>query len=465
MNHASVICENNTDMLTIEDIVTATEGKVIYGNSNTFTGISIDSRTIKEGELFIALKGSRFDGHNFLHEALKKGSGSLVNIYPREPVNGKTIIYVNDTLRALQKIARYMRLKKDIPVIAVTGSNGKTTTKELIASIMSAGYRLLKNTGNLNNHIGLPLSLTRISDKDEMVVLEMGASGPGEINELCEIAFPDYGVLTNISPAHLEGFRDLETVRKTKLELLDYIRVAVVNADDPFLMEGIHLSGFKGNVIRYGIKNPAEICASDIKLLEYGSVFSLHTGKNKSIEVHPKISGMFNIYNILGAASVGYLFNMDLQDIKNAIDLFAGLPMRLELKELNGFKVISDVYNANPASMEEAIKELVRIGKGRIIAVLGDMLELGSYEEEAHRRLGRLMSELSVDIFIAVGERMAFAASEFSGSVYKLQNAVEAGKLLKEIGREGDTVLIKGSRGMNMDKVLEDVDDINVLET
>ena len=163
---------------------------------------------------------------------------------------------------------------------------------------------------------------------------------------------------------------------------------------------------------------------------------------------------MFNIYNILAAASVGYLFNIDLQSIRNAIDSFTGVPMRLEIKELDGIKVISDVYNANPASMEEAIKEIVRIRKGRTIAVLGDMLELGSYEEEAHRRLGRLMSGLSIDIFIAVGPRMAFAASEFSGSVYKLHNAMEAGKLLKEISREGDTVLIKGSRGMNMDKVL-----------
>jgi UDP-N-acetylmuramoyl-tripeptide--D-alanyl-D-alanine ligase len=456
MNHTSVIYEENTDILTIEDIIAATGGKVICRHSNAFTGVSIDSRTIKQGELFIALKGTRFDGHNFLPEALKRGSGSLVNIHLGEPVDGKTIIYVNDTLKALQEIARYMRLKKGIPAVAVTGSNGKTTTKELIASILGTGYKVLKNAGNLNNHIGLPLSLTSISDEDEVVVLEMGASGPGEIKELCEIAVPNYGVLTNVTQAHLEGFKDLETVRKTKLELLDYIGVAVVNVDDQFLMEGIHLSGFKGWLIGYGIKNSAEIRATDIRLLENGSIFNLHTGENKSIEVHPKISGVFNIYNMLAAASVGYLFNIDLQNIKNAIDSFTGLPMRLEIKELDGIKVISDTYNANPASMEEALKELVRIGKGRIIAVLGDMLELGSYEEEAHRRLGRFMSGLPVDIFIAVGSRMAFAASEFSGSVYKLQSAMEAGKLLKEISRKGDTVLIKGSRGMSMDKVLAD---------
>jgi UDP-N-acetylmuramoyl-tripeptide--D-alanyl-D-alanine ligase len=441
-------------ILRVEDIIKATGGKIICSDSNTFTGISIDSRTIKEGELFIALRGRRFDGHNFLNEALKRGNGAIVNFQPAGTIKGKTIIYVNDTLKALHEIARYMRLKRDIPVIGITGSNGKTTTKELIASILSTGYTVLKNTGNLNNHIGLPLSLTRINDADEIVVLEMGASAPGEIKELCEISIPNYGVLTNISQAHLEGFKDIETIRRTKLEILDYINAAIVNADDPFMMEGIRKSGFKGQVIKYGIKNSAEIRATDIRLREKGSIFDLHAGENKSIEVYPKISGMFNIYNLLAAASVGYLFNIDLLDVKNAVDSFTGVPMRLEFKQLNGINVISDVYNANPASMDEAIKELVRIKRGRIIAVLGDMLELGSYEEEAHRRLGRLMSVLPIDIFIAVGPLMAFAASEFSGSVYKLQSAGEAGKLLRDICKKGDTVLIKGSRGMNMDKVL-----------
>ncbi len=455
MKHASVIYEENTDMLTIEDVIAATGGKIIYGESSTFTGVSIDSRKIKEGELFIALKGRRFDGHNFLHEALERGSGAIVSSQPTSPVRDKTIIYVNDTLNALQVLARHMRLRKEIPVIGVTGSNGKTTTKELIATILGTGYRVLKNIGNLNNHIGLPLSLTGIKDTDEIVVLEMGASGPGEIKELCEIAVPNYGVLTNISQAHLEGFKDLETIRNTKLELLDYISVAVVNADDPFLMEGIYEFGFKGRLVRYGIKNPTDIRATDIRLYEKGSSFILHTGENRSIEVHPRISGIFNIYNLLAASSVGYLFNIDLLNIKNAIDSFTGLPMRLEFKELDGIKVISDVYNANPASMEEAIKELVRIKKGRTIAVLGDMLELGSFEEEAHRRLGKFMSGFQIDIFIAVGPLMAFAALEFQGDVHMLQSADAAGRLLKDICRKGDTVLIKGSRGMNMERVLE----------
>jgi UDP-N-acetylmuramoyl-tripeptide--D-alanyl-D-alanine ligase len=287
-------------------------------------------------------------------------------------------------------------------------------------------------------------------------VLEMGASGPGEIKALCNIAAPDYGVLTNISPSHLEGFKDIETIRKTKLELLDATRVAVVNADDLFMMEGVYRSGFKGQLIRYGIQSPADVYATDITLHEEGSSFTLHVPGNKSIRVHTKISGMFNIYNVLAAASIGHLFNVDLSGIKSAAGSFAGVPMRLQISELNGVRVISDMYNANPASMEAAIKELVRTKKGRAIAVLGDMLELGTYEEEAHRRLGRLMSGLQVDVFVAVGRRMVFAASEFPGEIYRQQNAMEAGRLLRDILKKGDTVLIKGSRGMGMEKVLEE---------
>ena len=456
MNNPTCFDQETAKILKLEDVMRATGGELISGHLVSFGGVCIDSRKIKEGELFIALKGDRFDGHDFIREALEKGSGAVVSLSEFEPIKDKTIISVKDTLKALQDIARFLRLKRDIPVVAVTGSNGKTTTKELIASILDTRYRVLKNSGNFNNHIGLPLSLTDIADEDEVIVLEMGASGPGEIKELCNIAEPDYGVLTNISPAHLEGFKDIETVRKTKLELLGAVGVAVVNADDPFMMEGIYQSGFRGSLVRYGIQSPADVCATDIKLHEEGSSFTLHVPKNTSIAVNPKISGMFNIYNLLAAASVGHLFNIDMVSMKSVIDSFTGLPMRLQFREVCGVRVISDMYNANPASMAAAVRELVRTRKGRAIAVLGDMLELGVYEEEAHRQLGRLMSGLQIDIFIAVGPRMAFAVSEFSGEVYSLQAAAAAGRLLKDILKEGDTVLIKGSRGMGMEKALEE---------
>jgi UDP-N-acetylmuramoyl-tripeptide--D-alanyl-D-alanine ligase len=443
-------------ILSIENILTATNGKLICRTPDSFTGVSIDSRKILKGELFIALKGSRFDGHDFLQDALEKGSGAIVSLQAIRPADDKTIIYVEDTLKALQDIAHYIRMKMDMPVVAVTGSNGKTTTKELISSILATQYKVMKNTGNLNNHIGLPLSLAGINEDDEVIVLEMGASAPGEIKTLCDIAVPGYGVLTNISPAHLEGFGDIGTVRNTKLEMLDTVDTAIVNADDLFMMEGIELSGYKGRIVRFGIKNPADVRASDIKLHDKGSSFSLHIGEYISVEVNPKISGMFNIYNLLAAAAVGSIFHIDIMNIRDAVDSFAGVPMRLEFQELDGVRIISDVYNANPASTGEALKELARIRKERIIAVLGDMLELGSYEDEAHRKIGKLISELGVDIFIAVGPRMGIAASEFHGEVYTLETATEAGKLLRGLWKKGDTVLIKGSRGMNMEKVLAD---------
>lgn len=453
-----VECPEKEDMgtLTTEDITAATGGYVLSGDARSFSGVSTDSRRTKDGELFIALKGERFDGHAFLDDALGKCTGAIVERQNRELRRDRTIIYVKDTLKALQDIARYMRLKRDVPVIAVTGSNGKTTTKELIASILGSDYRVLQNEGNLNNHIGLPLSLTKLSEEDEIVVLEMGASAPGEIRALCEIAQPTCGVITNIGHAHLEGFRDIGTTRTTKLELLDYVDTAVVNADDLFLMEGVTGSGFRGQLIRYGIKNPADIFATDIQLLEKGSVFNLHFDEQQ-IRVNPHISGMFNVLNILAAASAGRLFNIGLQGIRQAVDSFGGVPMRLEYKALDGITVISDVYNANPASMEAAIAEIVRIRKGRVIAVLGDMLELGNYQEEAHRKIGRLMAEYSVDIFIAVGPLMSVAASEFHGVVHQVKSPEEAGRLLREIWQKGDAVLIKGSRGMHMEKVLADV--------
>ena len=442
-------------VLKIEDIITATGGQVLCNNAHAFSGVSIDSRSIQKGELFIALKGARFDGHDFLQDALRIGSGAIVKFPPPEVMEGKTIIYVEDTLKALQRIARFSRLKRAIPLIGVTGSNGKTTTKELVAAMLGSTYKVLKTAGNLNNQIGLPLTLSGINEKDEVAVLEMGASAPGDVQELCEIALPEYGVLTNVSPSHLEGFKDMETLRGTKLEILKYIRTAVVNADDSFLMEGVRASGFKGKIVRYGIDNDADIYARDVNLHEKGSHFILHIGGKTYFEVHPKISGRFNIYNILAAVSVGHLFHIELEKIKNVIDSFEGIPMRFEIKDLEGIQIISDVYNANPASMEEALKELVRLRKKRAIAVLGDMLELGSYANKAHRSLVRWMSGLPVDIFIAIGSLMSLAASEFSGKVYTFQNSLEARESIRSICKEGDTLLIKGSRGMHMERVME----------
>lgn len=440
--------------LSVKEIIEATGGKLIHGNLNGARGISIDSRTIEQGELFIALKGTRFDGHDFLREALKKGSGAIVSIPPAELAKGKAIIHVKNTLRALQRIAHYLRTRRDVTVVGITGTNGKTTTKEMAASVLGTRYSVLKNTGNLNNQIGLPLSLLSLSDEHQVAVLEMGASAPGDIRELCEVASPDYGVITNIGHAHLEGFKALEAVRQTKLEILESVKAAIVNGDDAFLLEG--MQGFGGRVIRFGFDSALDVRAEDVELRDRDSCFTLHMD-GQSSPVRLKVTGRFNIYNALAAASVGMLFEMGIESVKEGLEVFEGIPMRLEIRELGGATVISDAYNANPASMEEALMELVRLRRERAVAVLGDMLELGSYAEDAHRKLGAWMSDFPVDLFIAVGPLMGMAAEEFSGRSIKAGDAKEARRILLGEYRKGDAILIKGSRSMQMERVINDI--------
>ncbi len=452
----------------LHEIIEATSGRVIFTGAEYFSGISIDSRTISDSELFIALRGTRFDGHDFLDEALKKGAGAMVNYPPTIPVNGKTIIHVSNSLKALQKIARYRRNTRDVKVVGITGTNGKTTTKEMLCSILRNFCSVLCSTGNLNNHIGLPLSLLQL-DEEEICVLEMGASKRGDIMELCTISSPDIGVLTNIGPGHLEGFGSIDTVRDTKLELADYAKTLVINIDDEMLSPVTEAFGENGNkrLVSYGIHGEAFVTAQDIRDLAMpgskvpGIGFDLNIEGIRPINIHMKVSGWFNVYNALAASSVAHLLGVPIEIIKSGLEKFSGVSMRLEIKEMKGVVVISDVYNANPSSMEEAVKELIRVKEGKAIAVLGDMLELGSYAEEAHRKLGVWLAELPIDIFVAVGPLMALAAREFKSvpsghekEVHTAVDAVGAKEIVKNIALSGDMVLIKGSRGMNMEHIL-----------
>lgn len=450
--------------LTVQEILKATGGKVLCrGNhKDEFKGISIDSRTIREGELFIALKGQRFDGHDFLMDALKKASGAIVSIPPPVPIKGKTIIYVNNTLRGLQAIANHRRKKVNIPVIAVTGTNGKTTTKELIASILGVRFRILKSSGNLNNQIGLPLNLVNISKEYDFAVLEMGASIKGDIRDLCDIAEPDYGVLTNIGQAHLEGFGSLDVIRDTKLELFDAVSVLVANGDDRFLMEGIDRrikQGFHNEkrLITYGIDSASDIRACNMAFDEWSSSFDIFIGNEKYIDVNPRIPGRCNIYNVLASVSLCNALGIPATDIKKGIESFEGVPMRFEFKRIKGVTVLSDYYNANPSSMEQAIWELVRLKKSRAIAILGDMLELGSYAMEAHEKIANLINKLPIDVFVAVGPLMTMVAEKLSKNkeTYIFKDSEEAMGILSKICKEGDTVLVKGSRGMKMERIME----------
>jgi len=444
-------------LITLEDVLKATGGEILSKGADIFTGVCIDSRKIKHGELFVPLKGSKNDGHESLLDAIKTGNGAFVSIKPDRQITDKTIIFVEDALKALQDLAYFLRLKRNVPVIAITGTNGKTTTKELTAEILGTEYKVLKNEGNFNNHIGLPLSLTNLTQEDGAIVLEMGASGRGDIKQLCEIALPDYGVLTNIGYAHISGFGNIETIRSTKLEMLEFVKTVAVNFDDKFMVEGISSSKFSGELIYYSAKEISDVYAKDIKLHEKGLNFEMHIKGEESIRIESSISGIFNVYNILAASSIAYKIGISLKNIQKAVNYFTGVPMRLEYSYIDGVTFIKDMYNANPNSVQGALEELSRTKKKRAIAVLGDMLELGSYAEEAHRNIGRILSKLNIDIFIAVGTLMKIASDEFKGTVYTSDTASEAGKILSKILKEGDSVLIKGSRGMGMEKVMEEL--------
>lgn len=453
-------------MLNVRDIIKATGGSIIIKGNTEFTGVSIDSRTIKRGELFIALKGDRFDGHNFTIDALNSGNGAIVSnlqfMAQGLAIEDRTIILVDNTLLALHNLARYIRKKFKGHVIGVVGSNGKTTTKELISSILNNRLNVLKTSGNLNNHIGMPLSITKTDRNTNIMVLEMGTNRPGDIDELCSIAMPDIGVITNIGYEHLQGFGSLYKVRDAELEIAPFVKKLVVNADDSFLMEGV-TTKFKGDVITFAIDaEDADITARDIVFLDEYTKFILCASR-ECIDINLKIHGRFNIYNSLAATAAAYTVGFNLEEIKKGLESFKGVNMRFEIRRIGGVTFLNDVYNANPSSMEEAINELIRLmnsGKyKRAIVVLGDMLELGDHGVTEHKKLGQRLSVIPIDVFIGVGPLMSFAVSEFMGKGISIDTSEDAGIKLAEIIEEGDIVLIKGSRGMGMEKVMATFDD------
>lgn len=438
---------------------------MLSGRSMAFSGVSIDSRTIAEGEIFFALRGDNFDGHAFLDKALLKGDGAVVSSMQGALPKGKVIIRVKDTLSALQDFAHFMRMKKDVPVIAITGSSGKTTTKEMVYAVLSRRFRTLKNEGNLNNHIGLPLSLTRLENIHEAVVLEMGMNAPGEIKRLCEIAVPTHGIITNIGTAHLGRLGSHEAVRNAKLEILHGLQVAAVNADDGFLMEGLAEAGrFNGDVITFSINNEAHVMAKGVRATESGTGFTLEFRESGSIPINLSVHGKFNVYNALAAAAAGFSLGVPLEEIKAALEAFSACKMRFEIRKIKGITLINDSYNANPSSMEESLKETIRVAAlGRKVAVLGDMGELDEFSDDAHKELGRMISGAGVDVFMAVGRMMSMAAEDCINikekktgpEIYTFRDSEEAAEGIMTLLKEGDTVLVKGSRSMKMEKIAE----------
>lgn len=452
-------------MFKVNELLRAARGRLISGKTSTVVkGISIDSRTIKPQEAFIAIKGPNFDGHNFVDEAIKRGAKAVIFQRQGARVKGKEVAFieVKDTIRALGDIAKFQRQKFDIPVIAVTGSNGKTTTKEIITWVLSKEFNVLKNIGTKNNQIGLSLTLLNLNRCHDLAVLELGTNHFGEIEYLAGICQPNIGIIINIGPSHLEYFADLKGVFREKSALLKHLKsphIAILNADDSLLKRQILTKNRKPLILGFGIKNRSDFFATDIKILN-GRINFLVNQKHR---VTLKTPGYFNIYNALAALTVAHLLGMGHRDIASRISAFNFPQNRLEFLELNNIKFINDTYNSNPLSLKEAIETLGNFQiNGRKIFIMGDMLELGNRKKLFHRQAGRKVAHIC-DVFITVGELSKFAAEAARASGFNTKNIftctsnLEAQDILFKKVSVGpdDIVLVKGSRAMRMEEILK----------
>jgi len=452
---------------TLKELARATGGTLIGDAAETVLAVTTDSRTAKAGELFVALRGERFDGHDFVGGA----AGNGVRLFllderwqktGRLP-EGASAVVVPDTLKGLGDLAAWHRSRFDLKVVAVTGSNGKTTTKEMLAGILTQTGPGLKTEGNLNNLIGLPLTILRLSGRERWAVLELGMSAFGEIDRLAEIAQPQIGIITNAFPAHLETLGSVAGVAKAKGEL--FLRlpaggIAIYNVDDPLVSRcPTHL-----NVTRltFGLRGAEVSSASIVSLGKAGESFTLRL-PDEELPVTLKAYGKHNVYNALAAAAAGFALGLNSEAIRQGLQEFTPYDKRFQLEQVGHVTLIDDSYNANPASMAAALATLKEVREdGRAAAVLGDMLELGEGREAAHRELGKLAASCVERLYL-LGE-LAPLVAEGAREGGLPAESVLVGRDHAELAREllrwldrGDCVLFKGSRGMRMEHVAQAV--------
>lgn len=422
----------------------------IYSCFLQSTKVSTDSRKIENGCIFFALKGANFNGNKYAQDALKKGAAYAV-VDKKKYATGDEILLVEDVLNTLQQLAHYHRKQLGLPILAITGSNGKTTTKELISKVLSKKFKISFTQGNLNNHIGVPLTLLAMDKNTEFGVVEMGANHPGEIAELCEIADPDFGIITNIGRAHLEGFGSFEGVIKTKGELYDYLAkrkgIVFYNADNKILQE---LSEPLTERISYGKKN-ASFTGESIQSPPFIHVKA--NFKRGVLYLNSYLIGDFNFENILAAACIGNYFDVDALQIQQAIKEYQPTNNRSQLLNKGDIKIIMDAYNANPTSMSASIESFLENMKGNKFLILGDMLELGEYSKEEHARIVSMIpTELKNSTFL-VGDE--FSKANNDKSIKTFMHIDELCAYLKDDPIKNGNILIKGSRGIQLEKVLD----------
>jgi UDP-N-acetylmuramoyl-tripeptide--D-alanyl-D-alanine ligase len=424
-------------------------------------GYSIDSRTLQPGELFFAVRGERLDGHDFVEAALTKGAVAAVveNQQLSRFVSKTRLLAVDDPLVALQRLGAAVRRLWGKPLIGVTGSAGKTTTKDAIAHVLGTRHRVLKSQGNLNNHFGMPLQLLKLEPEHEIAVIEMGMSHAGEITALAKLAAPDCGVVTMVAPVHLEFFESIAAIARAKYELIESLHaggIAVLNADDEYVSQ--FGRDFHGRVVTFGLHKPADVSAQNIESRgPLGSALDI-VAAGASERAGLSLLGEHNIYNALAAVAVGLQYDVSLPTAAESLATLPAGDKRGEILNIGGATVINDCYNSNPKALDSMVRSLAEMPAQRRIVVAGEMLELGAAAEAMHRDAGAHMAQAGIDLLLGVrglAQAMVAGAAQAGMRADFVPTPEEAGEWLQREVRPGDVVLLKASRGVRLERALE----------
>ncbi len=432
-----------------------------FAPASVASGYSIDSRTLQAGDLFFAVRGERLDGHDFVEAALAKGAvGAVVGKDQLARFTQQDrLLVVDEPLPALQHLAAAVRRLWGKPLIAVTGSAGKTTTKEAIAHILATRHRVLKSQGNLNNHFGMPLQLLKLEPEHDIAVVEMGMSHAGEITELAKLAQPDCGVVTMVAPVHLEFFESIAAIARAKYELIASLHagsIAVLNADDEYVSQ--FGRDFHGKVVTFGLQKPAEVSARKVESRgPRGSVFEIVASGECAMAALPLL-GEHSVYNALAAVAVGLQYGVPLREAAESLATLAPGDKRGEILDHEGATIINDCYNSNPKALDNMVRSLAQVPARRRIVVAGEMLELGTAAEAMHRDCGRNMASYGIDKLLGVrglAKSMVEAAAAAGMKAEFVNTPQEAGEWLRREVKAGDVVLLKASRGVRLERALE----------
>ena len=462
----------------VKDIVKLCDGKLLYGSENKILGdLKKDTREVQKGDTYIAFKGENRDGNLMYEDALRNGAkvcilqeSSVENIKIKEKIEEKysdvSIVLVENTIKALQEIATYKRSLYDIPVVGITGSVGKTSTKDIIASVMAKKYNVLKTQGNYNNQIGMPLTLLGLKDHNAAVI-EMGMNQKGEISNLTKIAKPTVAVITNVGTAHIGNLGSRENILSAKLEILEGLKengTLVINNDNDMLhnwYETNRKNNFK--VVTFGMENKSDIMPYDIVLGENGSTYKIDVD-GRTYNVNISVGGNHFVLNSLCAIAIGRLFNIKMEDILEGIANFELTKRRMQVeKNSHGITIINDCYNANYDSMKAAIEYLGKINANKKVAVLGGMLELGEFSKNLHEKVGEEIVKNNIDILITVGElakdiaNKALSEGISKEKIYMCENNGKAIETIGKIAKSGDVILLKASNGLNFQEIYSEI--------